>query len=299
MIEETEKKKGEWLVFWNNFLWSFFPIFVVLSLSQMTGLVSLAWSTVYATIFFFFLMIYRKSWHFLKSGTFWRDAFLVALFNSILFYGLYYWGLEYTTPGNASLISRFEILTSFLYFSLFHHERISKDHGIGMFLMIIGGLMVVFHDFSRLNPGDLFILLATISGPIGNYFQQKIRKISSVESMLFARYLISIPFTFLIAFGLNQKLGFSPSWNIFSLLFFNGFVILGLAQIFWVEAIHRITATKAIALSSAGPLMTIALAWLILRQVPTLPQLLAFIPLSLGVLFLTDSIKYKNYVKFI
>ena len=77
-------------------------------------------------------------------------------------------------------------------------------------------------------------------------------------------------------------------------LIVNGILLLGLAKIFWIEGIHRISVTKATALSSITPLLTLLFAWIILNQAPTVWQLTSLVPLLLGVLLLTDNIKLSR-----
>ncbi len=62
--------------------------------------------------------------------------------------------------------------------------------------MVFGAVVVLIPNFSVLNAGDLFILLATIFVPIGNYLQQKATKISSTETILFLRSILAAPFLF-------------------------------------------------------------------------------------------------------
>jgi drug/metabolite transporter (DMT)-like permease len=52
--------------------------------------------------------------------------------------------------------------------------------------------------------------------------------------------------------------------------------------------------TKAISLNSTGPFITLIFSWIILSQKPTFYQVFAMIPLMLGVLLLTDNLKFKN-----
>ncbi len=292
-MENVEKRKGELYILGSTLLWSFFPIFITLSYASISGLVSLAWSTVLGAVFFLGIIIYRKSWHHFKNRTFWKYTLGLSIFNGIFFYTLYYIGLESTTPGNASLIGLIEILTSFLFFNMFKKEHISKEHKIGAGLMIFGGLIVLSNNFSHFNTGDLFILIATMCGPIGNHFQQLARKIAPTENVLFGRYIISAPFAFLIAYLMNESFVVDLNSKAMLFLVLNGLLIFGVSKIFWVEGIHRISVTKSISLSSVGPLLTIFFAWIILNQTPTIWQLTSFVPLFFGILLLTDKLKFK------
>ncbi len=71
-------------------------------------------------------------------------------------------------------------------------------------------------------------------------------------------------------------------------------MILGLAKALWVEAIARISVTKANALNSIGPLFTLFFAFMIFHQVPTIWQSTSLIFFFFGVLLLTENLKLKK-----
>ena len=143
------------------------------------------------------LTTYKRKWKELNSPLLWKYAFFIALFNGVLYYTLYFIGLETTTPGNTAIIAQFEVFTSFLFFHVFRGERISLDYKIGGVLTVIGAGIILGRDFSSINPGDIFVLGATIGAPIGNLFQQKARRIASSEVIMFLRSAISVPAIFL------------------------------------------------------------------------------------------------------
>ncbi len=293
MKDLTEQRKGERSIFLAAFLWSFFPIVTVLSYAVLPSLVSLAWSTSFATLFFAGTLTYRKKWSDIRNPLLWKYALLIALFIGVLFYGLYYAGLERTTPGNAAIIVLFEVFTSYVFFRVFKGERFSLNHVVGAILMIVGAVIVVGHDFSGINTGNLLILLAVMFSPIGNFFQQKARHIASSEAIMFLRSLLSAPIIFLLAYLFHAHASLGNVYASLPILAINGLLLLGLSKIFWIEAIHRISVTKGIALSSVTPFLTLLLAWLILQQTPNVWQLTSLIPLVGGVLLLTDQFKLK------
>ena len=160
--------------------------------------------------------------------------------------------------------------------------------------MVLGALIVLLPNFSVLNQGDLFILIATIIVPIGNYFQQKATKISSTETILFLRSILAVPFLFLFAYVLGQHVQIHQIKESFLFLLFNGIIILGLAKAFWVEGIGRISVTKANALNSIGPLFTLFFAFMIFHQIPTIWQTTSLLFFFFGVLLLTNNLKFKH-----
>ena len=158
---------------------------------------------------------------------------------------------------------------------------------MGSLLMVAGAATVVFGKTTGLNHGDFLILLACMAAPVGNYYQQKLRKVISSEAILFGRNLITLPFMLVLAWLFREKLSLLQFQQSFWFLLVSGFLLLGLSKLLWIEGIHRISVTKAVALESAGPLFTLFFAYLFLHQKPTSLQLLAFIPLAAGLLLLT------------
>src|SRR3989344_2847418 len=287
----SEKRKGEGLVFVSSFLWSFFPIVVILSYAALPSMHSLAWSTLSAAIFFGIVVVVRKKWEELKDPLLWRYGFLIALFLGILFYVFVFFGLKFTTPGNAAILGQFQILTSFLLFNVLRKEGYSLENILGSILMVIGTGIVLANGFSGIHIGDLFILASTLFAPLGNLYQQKARQIASSETIMFLRSLLSVSPLFLFAYLLQGSVPFSAVQAALPFILTIGVLLLGIQKTIWIEVVHRLPATKAVALDSMNPFFTLLFAWIILAQVPTIWQLYALVPIILGVLFLTDYLK--------
>lgn len=293
-MEGTEKRKGELLAILHAILWATFPVITILSYALLSSLVSLAWSTLFATVFFAGILSYRKKWSELKSLRLWKYGFFVALFIGVLHYGFFFIGLESTTAGNAAILGQFEVFTAFILFNIVRREPISPEYILGSVLMVLGAAIVLARDFSHFNIGDIFVLIATFCAPAGNLFQQKAREIASSESIMFLRSALSAPPIFLMAYFLNADTSLQLVYNSLPILFLIGIMFLGASKMVWIESIHRISITKSTALGSMAPLITLGLAWLILHQTPNLWQLTSLVPLLFGVLLLTDNLKLKS-----
>ena len=289
------ERKGEWFVITQGILWAFFPIVTILSLKNISSILALAYATAFACLFFFFIFLYKKRFKELQSWTVWKYSLVIALCNGILFYVLYFYGLTKTTPGNASLIGLFETFTSFLLFTIIHKEIFKREYRIGSIFMIIGAVIILFKNFSGINTGDLFILLATCFAPMGNMYQKKLKKIASTETVLFIRTLISAPVLFLLAYFMGVTIYTGNIYQVLPFLILNGVIILGVSKILWVEAIHRISVTKAIALSAFTPFITLVMSWVILGQVPTIWQIISLPFLIIGMLMLTDNFTFIKW----
>lgn len=290
----SERRKGEAFAFGQTIVGGFLPIAIILSYSTLGSFTSLAWNTLIAAFVMTLFIFYRGTYRELFDRRLWRYAFLVALFIGVLLYGFYFMALRYTSPGNVATMLLLEVFTTYVFFRVFRGEKVSTPHVVGAFLMVIGGGIILLRDLSGINVGDVLILAAVMFAPIGNFYQQEARKIGSSETILFLRYLLSAPPLFLLAYFFGERWTFGDVGASFLSLLIIGGIILGISKRWWIEAIHRISMTKAIALASSAPFFTLLFAWLVLHQEPTPWQLASLVPLVLGTLLLTDFLKFRS-----
>jgi len=284
----SQTTKGDLAIFAEAVLWAFFPIITILSFTTFNPVTSLAWSTLFAAVFFGLVMAARGKVKEIFNPKIYRYIIVIAFFIGWLFYGFYFFGLKYTTAGNASVIALTELFFSYLLFNVWKEQEFSRAHTAGAVLMLLGAVIILYPKQGlNFHSGDWLVLLASACAPVGNYYQQKARQIVSSETILFLRSLLTFPFFFLLAYFLKAQTGFGAAEKSLVFLLFNGFVVLGLSKIFWMEGIHRISVTRANALSSVTPLFTLIFAYFILRQSPTVWQLAALVPLGGGLILLT------------
>lgn len=285
-MQFDKEQKGELFIVSSAFFWALFPVITILSYASVPALVSLAWSTLFSAIFFVFVVGVKRSWHELGRWSAYKDMLIGTFIQGICYYVLFFFALKYTSAGNAALILPTEILFTYLFFRFGKKDPLSSYHTIGAFLMLIGAAVVLYPNFKEFRLGDVLIILACAIAPIGNFFQQRARKSVGSETIMLVRSIVSTVVIFLIVYfsGLNPS--FSTIQSSLLLLIVNGLLLLGLTKLFWLEGIHRISVTKAIALSNISPLLTLFFAWLLLGDVPTVWQLSALVPIFFGIRFL-------------
>jgi drug/metabolite transporter (DMT)-like permease len=294
MKKISNERKGEVSVLAGCVIWSLFPVLTILSYTGFEPITSLAWTTLFSLVFFLIIAIIRNSW----INIFKKEIFFlilgVAIINGILYYVLFFIGLKHTSAGNASIIATMEILFSYLFFNVWRKEYIHIQSIIGVILMLGSALIVLSPNFSSFRVGDFFILLAVFIVPIGNLFQKKLRTYINSEQILFYRTLIATPFLFMIAYLFKEQITMVGWDNTTIILLINGVIMFGFSKILWLEGIFRISITKAISMSNISPIFTLLFSYLILKDNPTIIQLIA-IPLALiGIYFLTKKIKPRD-----
>ncbi|MGM0534026.1 MAG: DMT family transporter [Campylobacterota bacterium] len=278
----STQRRGEAYILAETFLWSFFPIVTIMTIKHLSPIFSLSISSVFALIFFALTLTLKKKWHelFIKKAR--KDILLSSLFIMLLYIFLFL-GLEHTTATNGAVILFLQILFSFLFFNVLKKEPITRLQILGAFLMA-GGAVIILTKAKGLdlNKGDILVLMAAMVAPVANYYQQRTRRNVGAHSLLFVRTLLSIPLLFALAFWLDSAPDLNDISAVLWLLFINGFLLLGLSKIFWIEAIHRISVTKAGAMTALGPVYTMGFAYFLLHEVPTPAQMLGVVPVILG-----------------
>ncbi|MFA6171798.1 MAG: DMT family transporter [Patescibacteria group bacterium] len=282
----SKERQGEASILSGTMLWSFFPIITALSLRAIPPLVSLGISTFFSAVFFALALTLKRRWPELKRREAFGDILWASIILGVVYYLFYYFGLRYTTPGNAAIIALTEVFFSFVFFHLWHKHYIPRTHIFGAFLVLAGALIVLYPNFHKPQIGDFLVLIAAFIAPLGNFFQQRARKSVSSQSILFIRAMVSFPIILTLAVFFNSNFYSSGIKSVIFYLLLNGFILLGFSKILWIEGIHRISVTKATALSSTSPLLTLFFVWLILHDAPTGFQLLSIIPMCAGVILL-------------
>jgi len=287
-MQLSETAKGDSAIFGEAVIWAFFPIITILSYAALSPISSLAWSSVFLVLCFGLIIIVRGKTKEIFIPEVWKYIPLITLFITLFYYGLYFTGLKYTTAGDAGIIALMELFFSYLLFNVWMKEHFSARHTFGAVLMILGAVIILFpKNGLSFHGGDWFVLAAAACAPAGNFYQQKLRKIISSETIVFLRSLAAVPIFFLIAILLKVNAPFAAVQKSFWFLAANGILILGLSKYMWMEGIYRISVTKANALSTVAPLFTLILAYFILHQSPTVWQLTALVPLGAGLMLLT------------
>ena len=215
---------------------------------------------------------------------------LASVFIGVLLYAFYFIGLRHTTAGNASIMSLMEVFFSFLILGVvIKHESLRRSRILGAVCMVVGAVCILLPRANGWHSGDLFILLGTAFPPMGNMYVQKARKKVSAVFIMFVRSVIAGCCLLVLAFLTEPMPASATIIQSIDLLLLNGIVFMGLSKILWIEALRFIPITKAISLSSVTPVCTMTFAYFILHEHVTAYQIFGFIPIAVGIYFLTSS----------
>lgn len=268
------------------FFESWFPIVTLLALQFITPIYAYTLTLVFSIVAFLGFLIVQKKQHELVLMSAYKDLLLTSFYMVFMFACIYI-GLSYTTAGNMAVLIFLQFFFAFVYFNLFGREKFFAIHLLGALLMATGAIIILFPDELRFNIGDLLILLAAAIAPIANVYQKRARKQVSSETILAFRSLIALPVLLALALIIEP----SPQWHdivdALPYLAISGLFLMGLSKILWVEAIHRISITKASAMAALVPVLTLFFAYLTLNEIPDKDQLLGIFPVLLGGFLIT------------
>lgn len=280
---------GDMYILGAGLLWSFFPILVLLSGKYVSPLFVTAVSTFFAFIFFVIVITIQKRWHELLIKEAWLYVLATSLIMGVGYYIFLFWGTSLTTAGNAGILNLMEIFFAFIILGLvWKKEEITARRIYGAILMAGGAFLVKFSGSWQTNAGDWLIVLSTAIPPIGNYFTQQARKLVSSSTLMLARSIVSFIVILILALLFEPIPSVQDLLEVWPYLIVNGFLLLGLSKIFWIEGIHRIPVTKAVTLNTVIPFFTLIWAYLILAENPNWFQLFALFPMVGGALLVIN-----------
>ena len=292
LISMNSERKGELFLFAELILWSLFPVMTVLSYSTLSPLISLAFNTIASTLFFATVLTFKKKWSCIPSRSTMKDILLGTICIGVFFYSFVFLGMKYTSVGNTAIFLQMEVLFTVLFFNVWKKEYLSLHHILGIIFMLIASLILLFPKDFSFNIGDICIIVGTMFAPVGNYYQKRAMQGTSPEYIMFIRSAISAPCILLLALLLGEQFTVFDIHNAFWLIVINGCVLLGLSKVLWLEAIHRISVTKAISLASFSAFLTLLFSFLLLHEIPTITQIIAVFPMMLGIILMTSRKKY-------
>ncbi len=285
----AKSQKGELFIITSGIFWSFFPIITILTFNNLPPVFSGSLSILVAALFFAFALTMQKKWADLKKLAAYKDIFLATLFLGIIYYSILFIGIQKTTAGNASIVMLMEIFFAMVILSLWGKEKLTKKSVIGATLMASGALIILLQKTKlNVNIGNLIILFGMIFPPIGNYYMQKARRAVSSTFIMFFRSIISGIALLILALLIEPIPNMEIISKSYIFILINGLLLLGFSKILWIEGIHRIPITRAVSFLPINPALTLIFAYFILKEVPTYWQILGFIPIAIGIMFITD-----------
>lgn len=268
-------------------IYAFFPILINHSGKLMPPLLLAGVSNLIAAlgIFFFWFMKKREKINLKMLLYLSGISLLIIILPSILIYT----GSRMTSGINTAILLQTELLFTFLTVGRFTEERLNVKKIIGAILIGIGTVIVLYQGTFMVNWGDLFIIAGTFFYPMGNILGKNALKMMDSISIIFFRSLFGGSILLMLSLVFENYTETPMNYlkeNLFFVMI-NGLLMYGFSRIFWYEGLKRIDVSKAVSLAMTGPAFSLIYAYLFLKEVPGLYQILGTVIIFGGIFYTT------------
>ncbi|WP_297536508.1 DMT family transporter [Thermococcus sp.] len=202
-----------------------------------------------------------------------RKTFLTGLFATAIAYSLFSYGTRLSTAVNSAILTRFEVFYSFLISWLLLRERITGRAVVSALALIAGVFLVVAQGRVSLLKGDVLLLLTPLFWQLGHAIAKRTDYSPVTIATLrntFGGLLLLVP-AFITGFAFT-KLALAEG------------LIIALTQSLWYLAIARINLSKATAILTPAPALTVLVSIVLLGESVTPYHLAGLALITLGTL---------------
>lgn len=269
-------------------VFSLFPLIINAGTKIMPPLFFAGASLLIASIFFLIYLIFTNQLKQLLNHAVIKLSTIVTILVVVVPYFAIFTGTKLTSGINTAIFLQTEILFALILCKFWLKEKISPMQLTGSLSIFIGAIFVLYSGHFGLNTGDILIILGTSIYPLGNLYSKKALQIASPMLILFIRSALGG--AILIALSLLFEKQISPtqfSTKTIELILINGLGMMFISKILWYEGLKRLSLTKATAITMSYPIFTLLFAAIILKEIPTLYQLIGLTIIMAGVYLTT------------
>ncbi|WP_297437340.1 DMT family transporter [Thermococcus sp.] len=251
----SRETKGTLLAFMVLILLGIEP--VVIKANPVNPLSFASLSALFASLFLWPVLMARgHAREILEKPEELKKAFLTGLFATAIAYSLFTYGTRLSSAVNSAILTRFEVFYSFLISWLLLRERITGRAVVSALALIVGVFLVVGQGKRpELMKGDFLLLLTPLFWQLGH----AVAKRTAYKPLTIATLRNTFGGLILLVPVLLKGFAFT------GLALAEG-LIIALTQSLWYSAIARINLSKATAILTPAPALTVLLSIAVLRE---------------------------------
>lgn len=282
-----QKTIGVLAIFGASVMWAIEPIFGKLSYSNSDFLHTSAIRAFFvALIALLYVFITNKGSLKVNKKQF-STLIYIGIVGTIFADLLYFYAFTKISVINAVLIGHMQpIFIVIIGYFILREDKLTKFDYLGIFFIIIAGLLVTTRTFENLSMlklgtfGDFLVLLATIAWATTAIAMRKYIKDMNAGVVVFYRFLIA-SLIFAVYLSYTSSIAIS---NIYQILVG---IVVGIGTILYYEGLKRLKAAQVGALELSTPFFAAILSFFILGEITTLFQIIGIVLLFVGVYFLS------------
>ncbi len=293
---DKKEKTGILFAFMAALVSGLYPVLVNYGAYRIQPLVLASITTVLSSFLFFSFSALKGNLGELRNKEIYKPALMVTVFVVVIPYILFFVGASKTSGINTSVLLLSEIIFTFLL-TPFIGEKTTVKKTIGFLGVFLGSLLILYNGTMSINIGDVFIILSTITLPIGNFYAKVLLESVSPSIILFIRSFLGGIFILLFSlfFGVWTDWVGAIKDNLFLVLFI-AFVSLGVEKLIWYEGLERLDVSKSIILGKSSVLFSLVFLVVFFKETVSMFQWLGVMFMLVGVYFsvIRHSVSLKN-----
>ena len=291
-VMNRKEKEGVLLVILCVLMHGAHPILGKYGVSLVQPLFFASVTNLIAAVSLILIILFKKeSLLLLIDKRYFLSLLSIGFFGTTLSSIVFFYGVRLTSGINSAILLQAEPVYSLVIGYLLLQEKVTTRQIISTIVIIIGTVLVIYQGTSRLNWGDILVLLTPLCYQVGHYFSKRLLNQTEISPLFIAAGRTFYGGGFL--FILNRLAGTGDfkiltQPNIFAIFIFYGTVVYALTYLTFYAAIKRINLSKASAIISIYPAISIVLANVILKEVPDVYQSSGFLIVLAGVFYLSN-----------
>ena len=206
---------------------------------------------------------------------------ILGLLGYFLYQIFFILGLNDTTAGNTALIMASSPAWTAICGVLFTNERLSNSSWLGLFLSIVGTVVIISADQKEFSTsdeyltGNLLILIAAMCWGVYTAFSKPVTKKVDPVMLTFGGLVLMFPLNALIAFPYLS----ATKWEQFDgltilAIIYSGSLSTGIAVVLWIYAVRQVGATYTAVYGNLVPVVALISSFILLQEKASFMQLL-------------------------
>jgi drug/metabolite transporter (DMT)-like permease len=285
------KQLGIATILFASIIWAIEPILAKLSYENSDFLHTSAIRAIIAAITAFLYIAFTKKSPLKVTRRQLSPLIYIAIVGTLFADFMYFFALTQVPVINAVIIGHMQPIFIITFgFFLLRSDTLTKFDYLGIFLMIVSGLLVTTRTIENLSAfrlgtiGDFIVLSATIAWATSAIVMKKYLTAMNAGVITFYRFFFAA-LIFATYLGLTSSMIIA---NIYQVLIG---VIIGVGTILYYEGLKRLKAAQVSGLELSTPFFAAILAFLFLNEFITGMQIIGIILLFVGVYFISKKEK--------
>lgn len=287
-MKHVEERKGELYASIKIALEGFIPVGAYYGTQLMPQIEFLAIITLLSGLFFFFAAWYRKELSQALPKKYLGSFFAYTMLVAVIPYGIIFYAAKYSTAIDTALLLQTEAIFAAVLGWYVLKEKITRNRVLGLTLILCADAAILYKGRIELSIANIAIAIAPLLFVFGNLIVKRLHNQGVMWApVLLFRQLVGGVILLAISF-LFEPVVF-PSLELWLFLIPFGVIGFGVSKLFWQIALQRMDVSKLTALLAVTPIISAAISFAWLGEVPTTIQSFAITLTVIGVGFLLNT----------